>query len=212
MSVQPPQLPSELDKIAGGDFVSEATLDASHLKDADLTDHLAWGVSLDEVKLEKVILAGAKLEKFGGSDVIMHACDLSAVQSSEISLLRTAINDSRATGFDCSKGTFKDVSFTGCKLDMANFRFAKLTDVAFVDCILTDADFMGAEFKHVSFENCLLERTVFDQATMQDVDLRTSQLIDLRSWQSLTGATIDNVQLMTAAPYLANELGIKVID
>jgi hypothetical protein len=212
MKITVPQLPPELVEIPAADFVSEASLEACRLVSADLAGTDASIISLDEVRLEKVVLAEAKLQKLAGRDVIAKNCDFSAANCAESSFQRSAFEGGRMTGLDCSKGVFKDVTFRGCKLDMANFRFCKLTSVKFKDCVLTDADFLAAELKDVSFESCLLERTEFTHSKLKNVDLRSSELIDLKGWQYLKGAIIDGVQLMTAAPYLANELGIKVAD
>jgi uncharacterized protein YjbI with pentapeptide repeats len=212
MKVTTPKLPPVLVEIAVADFVSEASLEACRLTNFDLTGTDARIISLDEVRLEKVVLAEAKLQKLTGRDVIAKNCDFSATDCAESSFQRAAFEGGRMTGLDCSKGIFKDVAFTGCKLDMANFRFCKMTSVTFKDCLLTDADFLGAELKDVSFESCLLERTEFTHSKLKNIDLRSSELIDLKGWQYLKGAIIDGVQLMTAAPYLANELGIKVAD
>jgi len=82
--------------------------------------------------------------------------------------------------------------------------------VSFVDCTMSEADFLGARLVDVTFETSDLEKAVFETASCTRVDLRTSQLTDIVGWKSLKGATIDSVQLMSAAPYLANELGVIV--
>jgi uncharacterized protein YjbI with pentapeptide repeats len=210
--ITPPQLSSELTTISLADFIAEASLEAGSLQDADLSGVNAPAISLDEVILERVSLAGARLEKLAANDLIAKNCDLSAARCSEISLLRSRLAAGRMTGLDCSRGLLKDVLFTNCKLNLVNFRFTKLTRVRFVDCVLTEADFMGAELTHVVFEGCVLERTIFARGSMKDVDLRGSQLVDIAGWQGLRGATIDGEQLAAAAPYLALELGIKVVN
>jgi uncharacterized protein YjbI with pentapeptide repeats len=93
---------------------------------------------------------------------------------------------------------------------MANFRFADMRRVKCVDCTFVDADFLGATLHDVSFESCMLERTVFTKANCKTVDLRSSDLLELSGWSALKGAMIDGAQLVAAAPYLANELGIVV--
>jgi hypothetical protein len=42
------------------------------------------------------------------------------------------------------------------------------------------------------------------------VDLRSSQLSEIRGWGSMKGAIIDDLQLISAAPYFAVELGLIV--
>jgi uncharacterized protein YjbI with pentapeptide repeats len=212
VKVLPPQLPPILDLANPELLINEATLEGSRFEDADWTGKVASSVSLDEVIIERSILAEAKLVKFAARDAIFKHCDLSAAHCSEASLQRVIFSGGRMTGLDCSKGFFKDVVIENCKLDMTNFRFMKLTRVRFVGCMMADADFLGSELSEVGFEDCLLERADFSQSKLKNVDLRSSQLLNLRGWQYLKGATIDNVQLMAAAPYLANEIGIIVSD
>jgi len=212
VSIAPPQLPANLDDVAAAAFDDESSLEACRLIQADLTGKTAKAVSLDEVLLEKVVLAEAKLERLTTRDVVAKSCDFSAAQCPEASFLRASFDGGRMTGWDCNKGTLKDVLFTNCKLDMTNFRFARMTRVRFAGCVLTNADFLGAELHDVTFENCLLDQTEFAQCKMKNVDLRTSQTIGLKGWRYLKGATIDSIQLMAAAPYLAQDLGIIVED
>ncbi len=212
MKVLSPQLPATLDTTEANQFVSEASLEAIRFEKADWTGLVANSVGLDEVVVEKSILVAVRLERFAVRDALFSNCDFSAAQCSEISLQRVCFKGGRMTGWDCNKGHFKDVIFENCKLDMINFRFTKLTRIRFISCMMADADFLGSELSEVNFENCLLERTDFSNCKLKGVDLRTSQLIGLKGWQYLKGATIDNVQLMSAAPYLANEIGISVFD
>lgn len=212
MNIAATQLPSDLADATPGQFVNEASLEACRFQGIDLSTITARAVSLDEVLLEKVVLVEAKLEKLAANDLLAKSCDLSAANISDASFLRTAFESGRMSGLDTNKSVFKDVRFQGCKLDLTNFRFTKLKNVQFVDCVLTDADFLGAELSHVVFENCELERTDFTQCKMHEVDLRSSQLLEVKGWQFLKGAIIDDVQLMSVAPWLANELGIKVVS
>jgi uncharacterized protein YjbI with pentapeptide repeats len=84
--------------------------------------------------------------------------------------------------------------------------------VRFIDCTLSETDFLGARLHDVEFQRSTLERTVFDQVRAQKLDLRSSELIDISGWRSLKGVTIDNLQLIAIAPYLAHELGFTVRD
>lgn len=106
----------------------------------------------------------------------------------------------------------QDVVFEECRLDLANFRFAKFKRVKFIDCELTEADFQGAEFTDTSFENSQIERVEFSNTRHMRTDLTSSTLTDVRGWASLKGATIDAVQLMAVSPELAATLGIKIAD
>jgi uncharacterized protein YjbI with pentapeptide repeats len=110
------------------------------------------------------------------------------------------------------------VTFRGCKLDSVNFRDCALTDVSFEDCMLRDADFGGARLTRARFGGSALTGIDFTRVTCKDVDLRGARLGSgevagiKAGYDSLRGARIDTVQLMTIAPLLAHHLGITVTD
>ncbi len=207
-----PQLPTVLEPGDASLLEREGSLESLQMESVDATDLQATHMSWDEVRLERMVLTSARLEHLAANDVQLKDCDLTAANCSDSSWLRALIQGGRMSGWDANKSLLKDVEFRGCKLDVANFRFAKLERVGFVDCVLTEADFLGAELRHVSFKACILEKVQFGQAKLSDVDLRTSQLAGIRGWSSMKGAIIDDVQLMAAAPYLANEIGLVVKD
>ncbi len=204
-----PQLPATLTKIDDAVIDNEASLEACHIQNLLFSGN-AKAVNIDEVVLERPLLIGAQLEKMTARDLIIKGGDLSACRAHESSLLRSRLDNCRMTGWDMNRGICRDVIFEDCKLDMANFRFVKLKHVVFRRCMLTETDFLQADFQDVFFEDCHIERTEFGQATFKNVDFRSSKIMSLHGWQYLKGATIDHSQLLSAAPYLANELGINV--
>jgi uncharacterized protein YjbI with pentapeptide repeats len=102
------------------------------------------------------------------------------------------------------------VTFRDGKLDSVNFRTAVLTDVAFEDCVLRDVDFGSATLLRVSFAGCTLTGADFTKVSCTEVDLRGASLGITAGFDALRGATIDSVQLVALAPYLARHLGIVV--
>ena len=78
--------------------------------------------------------------------------------------------------------------------------------------MLREVDFGGATLVRVSFPGCTLTGADFTQAACTEVDLRGATLGITAGWESLHGVTIDSVQLVTLAPYLARHLGITVTD
>jgi uncharacterized protein YjbI with pentapeptide repeats len=212
MKINLPKLPPKagLEPAELSQLVAEVSLEQVVLLSVDGSGLQARSVSLDESLLEKVTLLEARLEKLGLRDTELHACNLSAARCSESSFVRVRVTGTRMAGIDLSRSTLQDVVFENCKLDMANFRYAKLTRVRFIDCTLDEADFQTAELTDVAFQSCRLEKVEFSQVKIKRADVRTSGLQDIRGWQSLRGLTIDPVQLVTIAPQLAHELGIVV--
>jgi uncharacterized protein YjbI with pentapeptide repeats len=108
--------------------------------------------------------------------------------------------------------SIQDVVFKGCKLDLVNFRFAKLKNVIFRDCLVSDTDFYNAELTNVRFDKCNIEKIELSGTKNKNLDLRSSQLGSIHGSGSLKGAIIDQMQLMQLAPYLAQEIGLTIKD
>jgi uncharacterized protein YjbI with pentapeptide repeats len=193
-------------------FTHEANLERLSFSDQDVASVEATNLSLDEVVIASCSFMEADLEKLRASDTRIDNSDFTATNCSNASFIRSAFSKNRMAGINLSRAVIKDVTFSGCKLDLANFRFSKLVRVAFVDCSLTDADFVSAELNHVTFTRCVVERTAFDHCKAFSVDLRGAQLISLSGWQSLKGVSIDTAQLMSIAPQIAQEIGLSVTD
>jgi uncharacterized protein YjbI with pentapeptide repeats len=106
--------------------------------------------------------------------------------------------------------SFKNVQFTGCKLDIVNFRFTTMENIIFEECMLDDADFYGATLKAVTFRNCTISKITFAAAEMRAVDLSESTIQSIQGIDSLKGTTLSYDQLVQLAPYFAAELGITI--
>lgn len=204
-----PRLSPQLVSV-GIEELLDGELETAKVTDADATNCAITALDLSDVRLEKVLLTAAQCERVSARDVVVKGCDLSAANVSNGGWNRAEFSNCRMTGVDFSRSSLHDVVFKDCLLTMANFRFADLRRVEFVNCTMNEADFLGARLVDVSFETSHLEKAVFETASCTRVDLRTSELTDLVGWKSLKGATIDTVQLMAVAPYLANEVGIRV--
>lgn len=195
-----------------GQFQAELRIENAHIEMLDAISVHAENMSIDESILERVQLVQAKIEKLGLSDVELRSCDLSAAKCADGSWLRVHVKGGRLTGTDFSNTTLKDVIFEDCKLDLANFRSSKLTRVQFIGCHLHETDFQMATLTDVRFDASELQKVAFSRAILKHVDARTSQLFDIRGWDSLKGLTLDASQLMAIAPELANELGLLIED
>jgi uncharacterized protein YjbI with pentapeptide repeats len=142
--------------------------------------------------MAEVRFVAADLAETGWQDVTLTGCALAGVPAFSAALRRVTFRDS--------------------KLDSVNFRAGSLTDVTFENCLLRDPDFGGATLLRVSFPGCTLTGADFTKVTCTDVDLRRAELGISAGYESLRGATIDTVQLVGLAPFLARHLGITVAD
>ncbi|HTE57268.1 MAG TPA: pentapeptide repeat-containing protein [Verrucomicrobiae bacterium] len=214
MKVAAPQLPAELTPLTDlkRQIMKDETISAVSVDQEDVTGVAAKSVSLSEVKATSTGFVEAKLERAAFIDCIFSKCDFTASKLPDASWQRTVLLAARASGVQLQNSTLKEITFDGCKLDLANFRFAKLKNVHFKDCDLTEADFYAAELHNVEFENCNLDRVEFSSSKLKKVDLRSSDILAIRGVDSLGGAIIDSSQLMALAPALAAHHKIVVED
>src|SRR5690606_29533096 len=110
----------------------------------------------------------------------------------------------------CVNSVVKDVTFTGCRLDLASFRFCRLRHVVFDDCRLTGVDFTNTGFDNVRFSGCDLTGVRLHHATMADTRFQDCQLSDLTGVAALAGATVASTDLLPLTFSLAANLGITV--
>lgn len=210
MKVALPRLSPELIEAKLNDLEEDNELVDASVIDQDGTGLVVLGLQLESVVFDKVILTAAHFERVNARDIVLKYSETSSSSFSNGAINRATFDNCRMTGVDFNKTTLHDVTFRNCKLDMANFRFADLRRVQFIECSFVESDFLGALVHDTTFESCTLERTVFTQIKCKLLDLRTSDLYEIVGWSSLRGAVIDGVQLASAAPYLAQELGISV--
>lgn len=212
MKIAKPQLPTQLEDSTVALMVQDGELEEMKLHDEDGTNCNVAGLSLSSVMTEKVFLTGAHLSRVTVRDLVAKQTDFSSASLDNGLIVRAEFLNCRMMGVDFSQTNLHDVVFRGCKLDLANFRQTDLRRVQFVDCTLVETDFGSAKLTYVEFQSSVLDKTSFTQTVCKTVDLRTSQLLDIIGWRWLKGATIDGLQLVSSAPYLAQELGLIVRD
>lgn len=205
-----PRLPVALNEGQQAPPAHRDELAQIQVRDADWSNVTSLRLQLDVVVLERVQLTLASLREGSWMDVRVSGAEASGLDVAGLTGRRIEILSSRLSGVIMSESNLRDVVFRGCKFDLANFRFAKLTSVLFDDCDLTEADLSGATLSGVTFSRCQLRRTNFDAAVMADVDLTASTLTGPKGVRGLSGAIIGYDQLASLAPQLATELGIKL--
>jgi uncharacterized protein YjbI with pentapeptide repeats len=213
-AITSPQLPRDLTVLS--DLLKAAREDEAlsgfTAVSQDLSAANIYALAISEAQLDKVTAMQADFEKIGLSDVILTHADWTATNCAEASWRRVHLDNIRGSGLKLQTSTQRDVVFDTCKLNLSNFRFAKMRDVLFKDCILDEADFYGATLESVRFQHCSLQKVTFSTVKCKHVDLRTSDLFDISGVDSLRGATIDSVQLIALAQTFAAQLGLRVSD
>ena len=207
MRIVKPNLPRELEPLRA---ISGDDIDGAMIERQALADGVANGLTINNSHVVKTDFSGVAIEGFGLKNTTLADCIMTAAKFPDASWHVVEVANSRCSGMQLDKAHLKDVRFTGCKLDLVNCRFAKLTNVVFDGCVVSEMDFYNAELKNVTFIDCDIEGVEFAGSKLQNVDLTASRIGAVKGVTNLKGAIISGEQLIYLAPYLAAEAGIRV--
>jgi uncharacterized protein YjbI with pentapeptide repeats len=180
------------------------------LQDIEVPDLKAKSVVIAESRLVRCTFLQAKINRLQLQDCLIEHSDLSGSNLSEASLHTVAVTNTRCSGLQLSNSLLKNVRFSGCRLDLANFRFSKLEQVLFENCVITGLDLYNATLKNVAFVGCDIEDVEFSGATLHNVDLTESRIVSIKGLHGLKGARITSEQLVALIPYVAQEIGLII--
>ena len=207
-----PSIPSALQPTADLATLLKQDMTLTGLQSAmaDVSNLRLKSAVIQESVLEYAMLGGIRIEKFSVQDCRFDHCDFTAALLAESSWHSNVVVHSRCTGLQLQNSLLKHVRFSHTKLDMANFRFARLEHVVFENCVITGLDLYQAQLKHVVFRQCVIEDVEWSGAQLTDVDLTEATIVSGKGLGGLRGATISAEQLVTLAPYFAAEIGLKI--
>lgn len=120
------------------------------------------------------------------------------------------LEGSRLGSAELYDNAWNSVHVDGGKLDYVNLRSSRLTDVLFTGCTIEELDLDGVHAVRVAFRDCRIGALNLSGAVLQDVDLRSTEFRSVTHLPGLSGATVDDGQLMMLAPLLAANLGLRV--
>ncbi len=189
---------------------SDDKLTGLRLENIDISGLRLKSVAIEESLLVKTSFLQTHIERLSVRDCVLKECDLTASVLAGSTWHIVEISGARCSGLQLQTSTLKNVLFKGCKLELANFRFAHLENVIFEDCLIDDIDFYNATLKNVDFGGSSIEHISFAGARLKSVDLSQAQLISIKHSAGLKGATISYEQLASLAPNFAQELGILI--
>lgn len=145
-------------------------------------------------------------------NVAIESCTILTGRFTNSSWHTTKIINSRCSGIQLDMSTLKNVVFIGCKLDLANFRYAKMTNVIFEECVIDDMDLYGSILKNIDFIDCKINNLELQNSKLKNVDFRKSEFVRIKISTDLKGAIISTQQLIFLSPQLAHHAGIVVED
>jgi uncharacterized protein YjbI with pentapeptide repeats len=186
--------------------------DTLHFDGTGFDDADASGARFLECALTKVSFQGGRLRRARFIDAFLKDVRFTLADLAETQWRDTTFTGGVIAGTQAFDARLDRAVFAGCKFDSVNFRAARLAKVTFTDCLLRDVDFGGAKLTQTAFTGCQLSRTDFRLASMDQVDLRDSELGIIVGPDPLRGAIISSGQLAAIAPALAEALGIVVDD
>jgi uncharacterized protein YjbI with pentapeptide repeats len=123
-----------------------------------------------------------------------------------------SISNGRLTGLELTEAQIDDVTFAGCRIDLASFAGSTLTAVTFDDCVLRQTDFLEAKLDSVRFHDCDLVEADLRRARLHRCELRRSRLTGLQGVESLRGAALEWPDIVEHAGVWAGALGIRMLE
>jgi uncharacterized protein YjbI with pentapeptide repeats len=207
--IQAPKLPSTL---AAWSLPTGALQEDETYADAKAEQEVLAGQSVRNLRFQRlhfktVAFSQTTFAALRLIDVRFEACDFANAQWEQSTGERVEWLRSQLIGFAAPEARWQDITFSGCNLQLSQFRFGVFKNVQFIDCDCTDADFYGADLTGARFHKCNLTNVEFSQAKLRGVDLRTSTLDELRAGaKELPGAIVTPIQ----AAYLAGRMGLVV--
>jgi uncharacterized protein YjbI with pentapeptide repeats len=180
--------------------------------DLDLSSRDAVSAEFDQCRFSNVNLSQTKLHRALIRDVAFDRCDLANLRARDSSLSRAAVCASRMTGLSWIDGSFRDVTFDNCRIDLASFRSSGFKDVVFTGCRLEQADFGDADLRGARFDSCDLTGAQFHGGQLSGARFADCCLASIGGVTSLRGAIIKSADALALTFMLADALGIKIED
>lgn len=142
MHKQSHELTSHIGKLA-----DRGTYDLISIVTQNFTNSTYQSLTIDNSIIQHTDLSETKWSKLHFLDVKLDRCNLSNADWFDASLSKLSIIHCRATGLKLNESYLKSMLATDSKIDMAQFRFAKIEDVIFERCDMREADFYHSELK-----------------------------------------------------------------
>lgn len=189
--------------------------------DGDVEGRVFTDLALDGLTAERAQLSECRLDRCGLGEARLRdgrltSCVLQDLHATELDIagstwLDVAVQGGRIGALLATSVQFRRVTFLGTRLDYLNLRGADLMQVRFRDCRIEELDLGSAELRDVRLDGCVLGGLALTGSACADVHLEGAQLASLDGLGSLTGVTIDELQLLRLAPALAAHVGLTVV-
>ncbi|MFQ4148628.1 pentapeptide repeat-containing protein [Arthrobacter sp. LAPM80] len=183
-----------------GQRFERTAFDEANLTSTDFLECELNGPTLNDAELRGV--------RFRGT--VLNDSFAPILKGARTSWRDTEINSPRWGSAELYDSSWQSVRIDGGKVDFLNLRASKIVDLQISDCIIGELDLGGANITRMALTNCRIGTLDFQQATLKDLDLRTTDFRTLNGVGSMAGVVIDDYQLGLLAPILAAHLGITL--
>ncbi|MER8069001.1 pentapeptide repeat-containing protein [Streptomyces sp. NPDC094034] len=184
-----------------------------HYADADLRDLDLADTHLMDGRITGLKARRTRLEKLRVDSVEFTGCDLSSLRWTDSKISRAVFRDCKLMGAALEDVTLDNVLFENCKLDYSTLtRVRAVGPVIFVRCSLRETTFTAVDLGAALIDDSDLWLTEFDGGKFRGLDLRGSDLSQLRGVASLKQTVIDRAQALQLAEALIAELDLTFGD
>ncbi|HST25702.1 MAG TPA: pentapeptide repeat-containing protein [Gaiellaceae bacterium] len=209
----PPDLPETLEPLERPPAeLRGVKLQERLLVSLDLSGRTGHDLRIVESRLERVDLSDAAMRGLSLRDVAVHEGSWAGLAAESARLERVELHGVRMTGASFPNGSFRDVVFVDCLLDLANFRFCELTDARFERCRLEESDLYEAKLLSVMFAECDLTGVSLAGAVFERAEMRGCRLAAVGNPDRLRGVRMPLADAVAAADVLAAAAGIEIVE
>lgn len=214
-AVSAPRVAPQLTPIDLGDggLHDELVLDSCAVTGSAGDGPTARNLEIVRSQLQDVDLAAARLPHLGLGDCLVRGGNFANVAVRGGVAQRTVFEHVRLTGLSWHEGTIRDVTFRGCRIDLASFAASRLERVRFDDCTLAQAELQDARLARVVFDGCDLREVDFSGAKLSaGCELHGCTLDGARAIERLRGVRMPIDDVIASAGVFAAALGIGILE
>ncbi len=177
-------------------------------------DETVEGLNISDMDISCCVFVNCKFRNctFEGvsfNNCVFKQCDLSFMNLTQGSFIRTEIIESRLSGINLTYSIISNVLMKSTPCRFTNFSEARISSVEFVNCDMTSCSMDKCRIKQTKFIQCDLTGTNFTRTSLAGIDLRGNCIKGIIFMGGeLDGAIVDTAQAIG----LVELMGIKVQD
>jgi uncharacterized protein YjbI with pentapeptide repeats len=200
-----------LEEIVGEIMISDESsiIDYKIIVEKSLNNKEDYRIVFDTCRLDRVTMNGNVFVRSEFIDCVFTDCDLSNSQFINCTFIRCEFINTRLTGTHFVESFLSNVLIDKSHCNFVDFASSKLEVLELSNSLFHDGNFYENEVKQMTFSNLELQRTTFFETSLNDVDLSSCMLYEIKTdLKSIKGSVISSFQ----AREVCHLLGIKIND